>query len=257
MQKKLICKANMFDECDANFDFLNFNNLKNFSNTDIDFSIQRKDYNDDAFIKEKKFIIGQQVLIDKFVVTEKKLRLESIESYPQNLLYFREFYGIIKDIETCYNNSKFVCKLKVESYNMLTFSKEIIVVDSRYVEILPTNFFNLIENRMNTKFGMNTSFDLNHLPPELRNNPNLNDISYYMKNLTIKNNSKSIAIIMCRYLAFILVDYLRYSKSFLLQDEGIDSPEMDTVIKSLAVSIPSITIFRPNSFYSLDQKFSR
>lgn len=119
-------------------------------------SIQRKEYSNDAYIKEKEFIIGQQVLIEKFTVSEKKLRLESIESYPQNLLYFREFYGIIKDIETCYNNSRFDYKLKIESYNMLTLSKEIIVVDSRYAEVLPTNFINLIENRMNTKFGMNT-----------------------------------------------------------------------------------------------------
>lgn len=58
------------DENDAKFDFLNYHS-NIFYNTDINESIQKKVYADNGFIKEKEFIIGQQVLIDKFAATEK------------------------------------------------------------------------------------------------------------------------------------------------------------------------------------------
>ncbi|KAK8892306.1 hypothetical protein M9Y10_029531 [Tritrichomonas musculus] len=220
-----------------------------FADKDIQKSVQKHEYSSDGDFKEKKHFIGQQVFFRKTIVSENKSKLETIEAFPTALLRYRENYGIIKDIRP-FNNSRFVNKMKIESFDVNKLSKEIIEVDvdSRNLEKINTNFFNLIENRTNTKFGINSTFNLDYLPKEYRNMVDINKITNYLKNKTIKNNSKSIAIIMTRYLVFILVDYLRYSKSKLLQDEGINSPEMNVIIKALAKSLPNVTTFKPIFF---------
>ena len=55
---------------------------------------------------------------------------------------------------------------------------------------------------------------------------------------------------MVRYLVFILVDFLRYSKSTLLQE--IDSKESQSIIQYLAYSLPTITVFNPVFEFSID-----
>ena len=91
-----------------------------------------------------------------------------------------------------------------------------------------------------------------YLPQKLREKTDYCAIRNYMKNKTIKTNSITISILMTRYLVLILVDYLRYSKSKLLHDEGINSKEMQTIIKSLAYSLLNTTKFIPSFDYKVD-----
>lgn len=243
----------------SKFDFLNIKNVPvdYFKEKDIKKSIRLTDSLDTSGdFSESNFMIGQVAFLERTIVQEKYCMLETIEPISEEILRERENFAIIKDI-TPLNENRLVSKLNIESYNHLTLSKEIYKnVDSRYLTYKKTNFFNLIENRTNTKLGINNTFNLKYLPKDLQTTTDFNSISLYLRTKTIKDNSKSIAIIMTRFLVFVLVDYLRYIKSPLLQDEGIDSNEMNCILHSLAASLPTITSFRPKFVYKLEDKFS-
>lgn len=61
---------------------------------------------------------------------------------------------------------------------------------------------------------------------------------------------------MTRFLSFILIDYLRYIKSPLIQDEGIESNEMTKILNVLSISISTITSFQPKFIYQPDDNFT-
>lgn len=249
--------ATIIDEND-NFEFIKIDELPSdfFTTKDINKTKETEDnyFSREGDIKEKSHFIGQQVYICKTISNEKKAKMETINTYTSDMLRYRENYGIIKEIIPIENN-RFVSKLKIESYDNNSLSNELIKfdIDSRYVKGIKTNFFNLIENRTNTKLGFNNTYDLKYLPPNLQKPTDFGLITNYLRSKTIKENSKSIAIIMIRYLVFILVDYLRFSKSKLIQDEGIETPESDSIIKGFIYSIPTITSFYPKFVYKFDE----
>lgn len=226
------------------FEFLN-ETEEYFNEFDLNtISPNDRDLNKEGNIKEKRFLVGEQVFISKTKLNPNHSRLENIDAFPKSLLRYRDYYGIIKDIIP--SNNRFVSQLKVEVFNNITLTKQIVDVDSRYVKPIKTNFLTILENRTNTKFTTNfgdwPKIKINDKP-----------LIMYLKSKTIKDNSKSISIIMIRYLVFILFDYLRFSKSKFLLDECIDTNEMKIMIKSLAFSLPTITIFNPKLIKHFEQ----
>lgn len=245
LELEIVRNVTIVDHSNNEFDFLNVNNYQDefFKEKDINsikIECEKESYLIIQSIDEADLFIGQNVYLDCYYTKYDKIH------YHQALLPYRDNMAVIKDI-TPLEDSKFVSKLKVESYNSKTLSKEMVDadIDSKYVRSDDVNFFNLIENRTNTKFGFNSSYSLDYLPDKLKTISNMNELKIYNKNKTIKDNAKSIAILMTRYLVFILVDYLRYDKSHLLQDKGIDTIEAKSIIQALACSLPTITIFHP------------
>ncbi|KAK8878322.1 hypothetical protein M9Y10_005088 [Tritrichomonas musculus] len=259
---EVVRNATIVDFKDDKFDFLNVKNVPSnyFEAKDIKSTTQDgTKMNDFLFLHEDfdenegEQLIGQFVSFSRAIFIESDL--ETLEPIGVNLLPFKGNYGIIKDMHELSDNNRYVSKVKVEVYNNLSLSKEVIneELDSRYFKYYKTNFFNLIENRTNTKFGLNSAFNIDDLPDKYKENLNHNSIRNFLKHRTIKENSKSIAIIFIRYLVFILIDYLRYSRSRLLTDEGINTSEAQCIIEALSFSLPTITLFSPSFEAKIDQ----
>lgn len=175
------------------FDFLDMNKYDSnyFTDKDIKESIQIIAKENEGDISENNFLIGQQVYINQIVFSSEQSKLENIEWISPIFIKYLENYGIIRDIVPL---TQFVSKLKIETYNHLTLSNEIIEIESRYVQNVKTNFFNIIENQINTKLGFNGSFDMKYLPEKLKNFSNLNEITNYLRNKTIKDNSTDTSL---------------------------------------------------------------
>ena len=129
--------------------------------------------------------------------------IESIDVYPKELIQFVNYNVTIKEI--IIDENLFVPKYKVEIVNHSKAKTIIGEYDSRLFSIITTNFYNVVSNINETHLEIN-DIDMKNLPQQLRNSSNLKSIQQYIIKQVILNNSKSIAIIMARYLVFILIN---------------------------------------------------
>lgn len=249
LEINVLQNVTIVDRSSEKFDFLNINNISEDSykekdtkeNFDQKIFMNKYIFNKYEEYKSDNLLIGQMIEVSKIALYP--YLLEMNEMIPPILLDYEDNAGIVKDINLIDGN-KYLFDVEVESYNNKKLSKETIKLKSRYIQNEQTSFFKIIENRTNTKFGLNSSFSLKHLIDKPNND--LNSIKKFVKIKTIFDNSKSLAILMSRFLVFILLDYLRFSKSNLLQEEGINSNEMKLIINSLVHSLRTIALFSPD-----------
>lgn len=174
--------------------------------------------------------------------------IETIDVFPKEFINLINSHQTIKDIIT--DENSFYPKYNIEVANKLLIKTKNDVYDSRLLSIKQNSLYNEVGNITGTHLDIN-DIDMRCLPKQLRNSSNLKSIQQFIIKQVIRNNSKSVAIIMTRYLVFILIDYLRYSQSKLLLD---DTKESQIIIKSLAFSLPTITQFSTYYDYTINEK---